>query len=144
MKSSLFAALVFFASVCCAQGAPASDAKEAEPLRKATLSSGVELTWLATGAGVYPAATSVVTVHYRGILTSGREFDNSYKRGQPVSFPVNKVVKCWGDALQALRVGDKAEVVCPSSMALGDRGVPGAIPPNAILKFEVELLSVQP
>lgn len=136
--SSLFAlAALTVSAFACAADAPADAPRK-------TLPSGVQMTWLKTGTGPSPAATSTVTVHYRGTLTNGTEFDSSYKRGQPISFPLNKVVACWTQALQAMKIGDKTEVVCPPSMAYGDRGVPGAIPPNAILKFEVELLAILP
>lgn len=127
-----------------AASASASAADAPVDANRKTLPSGVQMLWLKSGTGASPAATSAVTVHYRGTLTNGTEFDSSYKRGQPISFPLNRVVPCWTQALQAMRIGDKTEVVCPPSMAYGDRGVPGAIPPNAILKFEVELLAILP
>lgn len=100
------------------------------------------VTTLKPGTGLSPTASDTVTVHYRGTLSSGQEFDSSYKRGQPVSFPLNRVIPCWTQAMQTLKVGAKAKIKCPSSTAYGERGVPGVIPPNADLFFEVELLSI--
>jgi FKBP-type peptidyl-prolyl cis-trans isomerase len=83
-----------------------------------------------------------VKVHYRGTLTDGTEFDSSIKRGQPATFPLNGVIKCWTEGVQEMKVGGKSRLVCPSSAAYGDRGSPPAIPPGATLVFEVELLEI--
>ena len=79
-------------------------------------------------------------VHYRGTFPDGREFDSSYKRGQPAEFPLNRVIKCWTEGVQRMKVGGKAKLTCPPSIAYGERGAGGPIPPNATLQFEVELL----
>jgi FKBP-type peptidyl-prolyl cis-trans isomerase FkpA len=108
-----------------------------------TLPSGVALTWTAAGSGARPLATDTVQVHYRGTLLDGKEFDSSFKRGEPTSFPLNRVVPCWTQALQEMKVGDTADVTCPPATAYGERGVPGVIPANSTLKFQVQLLAVK-
>ncbi len=120
----------------------AQSADAAPPAEKA-LPSGVTLKWTAKGSGAAPAATDTVQVHYRGTLPDGKEFDSSFKRGEPASFPLNRVVPCWTQALQAMKVGDTADVTCPPATAYGERGIPGVIPPNSTLKFQVQLLAVQ-
>jgi FKBP-type peptidyl-prolyl cis-trans isomerase FkpA len=107
------------------------------------LPSGVALKWTAAGTGVKPQATDTVQVHYRGTLLDGKEFDSSYKRGEPASFPLNRVVPCWTQALQEMKVGDTADVTCPPATAYGERGIPGTIPANSTLKFQVQLLAVK-
>ena len=107
------------------------------------LPSGVALKWTAAGAGESPQATDTVQVHYRGTLPDGKEFDSSFKRGEPTSFPLNRVVPCWTQALQAMKVGDTADITCPPATAYGERGIPGTIPPNTVLKFQVQLLAVK-
>ncbi len=106
-----------------------------------TLPSGVTVTQIKEGTGASPAATDTVTVNYRGTLADGTEFDSSYKRGTPAAFPLNRVIPCWTQGLQKMKVGGKATLVCPAATAYGDRGV-GAIPPNSTLTFEVELLKI--
>jgi FKBP-type peptidyl-prolyl cis-trans isomerase FkpA len=106
-----------------------------------TLPSGVTVTQITAGTGAQPTAADTVTVNYRGTLTNGTEFDSSYKRGTPASFPLGRVVQCWTEGLQKMKVGEKAKLVCPAATAYGDRGV-GAIPPNSTLVFEVELLKI--
>ena len=81
-------------------------------------------------------------MHYRGTLVDGKEFDSSYKRGQPTSFPLQRVIPCWTEGVQTMKVGEKARLVCPSKLAYGSRGIPGTIPPDATLVFEVELLEI--
>lgn len=93
------------------------------------------------GTGKSPVATDTVKVNYRGTLTSGVEFDSSYKRNEPASFPLNRVIKCWTEGLQKMKVGGKAVLVCPAELAYGDQPPPG-IPPGSTLTFEVELLEV--
>lgn len=107
------------------------------------LPSGMALKWTASGSGAQPQATDMVQVHYRGTLTDGTEFDSSFKRGQPASFPLNRVVPCWTEALQQMKVGDTANLTCPPATAYGARGIPGVIPPNSTLNFQVQLLAVQ-
>ena len=93
------------------------------------------------GEGTSPAATDTVQVHYRGTLIDGKEFDSSYKRGQPIEFPLNRVIPCWTEGVQKMRPGGKAKLTCPPGIAYGERGAGGVIPPNATLQFEVELIS---
>ncbi len=94
------------------------------------------------GTGASPQATDVVRVHYKGTLIDGKEFDSSYKRGEPATFPLNGVIRCWTEGLQKMKVGGKAQLVCPSEIAYGDRGAPPDIPGGATLIFEVELLDI--
>lgn len=109
-----------------------------------TTSSGLVFRALKEGSGPSPQATDTVRVHYRGTFTDGREFDSSYKRGQPATFPLNRVIKCWTEGVQRIKVGGKAKLTCPSAIAYGERGTPGGpIPPGATLQFEVELLGIE-
>lgn len=96
------------------------------------------------GTGATPGPTDVVRVHYRGTLIDGKEFDSSYKRNEPATFPLNGVIRCWTEGLQRMKVGGKARLVCPSDIAYGDRGAPPDIPGGATLVFEVELLDAKP
>ncbi|MBX9714950.1 MAG: FKBP-type peptidyl-prolyl cis-trans isomerase, partial [Burkholderiaceae bacterium] len=80
--------------------------------------------------------------HYRGTLTDGKEFDSSYSRGQPATFPLKGVIPCWTEGLQRMKVGGKARLTCPPQIAYGSRGAGNVIPPNATLTFEVELISI--
>jgi len=104
--------------------------------------SGIEITTLKEGTGASPKAGDTVKVHYRGTLTDGKEFDSSYKRGQPATFPLNRVIPCWTEGVQSIKVGGKAKLLCPPNLAYGSRGVPGTIPPDSPLVFEVELLEI--
>ena len=90
-----------------------------------------------------PTASYTVSVHYEGSLSDGSIFDSSYKRGAPASFPLNGVIPCWTQGVAAMSVGDKAVLTCPADTAYGQRGVPGRIPPNSVLKFKVELLEIK-
>ncbi|MBX3602862.1 MAG: FKBP-type peptidyl-prolyl cis-trans isomerase [Rubrivivax sp.] len=105
--------------------------------------SGLVFRTLKAGNGPAPAATDTVRVHYRGSFTDGREFDSSYSRGQPASFPLNRVIRCWTEGLQRMQVGSRAKLTCPSAIAYGERGARDVIPPNAVLQFEVELLGIE-
>lgn len=109
---------------------------------KTTLPSGVVFESLAAGSGASPTATDTVKVNYRGTLADGKEFDSSYKRGQPLSFPLNRVIPCWTQAVQLMKPGGKARVTCPPQTAYGASGAGGVIPPNATLTFEIELISI--
>ena len=104
--------------------------------------SGIVITTLKEGTGASPKSTETVKVHYRGVLENGKEFDSSYGRGQPATFPLNRVIACWTEGVQAMKVGGKAKLLCPSNLAYGSRGVPGTIPPDSTLIFEVELLEI--
>jgi FKBP-type peptidyl-prolyl cis-trans isomerase FkpA len=103
--------------------------------------SGLIYRELRPGTGPSPAASDTVTVNYRGTLVDGTEFDSSYKRNEPASFPLSNVIRCWTEGVQKMKVGAKAELVCPSDIAYGDRGNQG-IPGGATLIFEIELLSI--
>jgi FKBP-type peptidyl-prolyl cis-trans isomerase FklB len=108
-----------------------------------TLASGLQYKILKEGTGAKPTAADSVVCQYRGTLINGTEFDSSYKRGQPATFPVGRVIKGWTEALQLMPVGSKWQLFIPPDLAYGDRGAGGAIGPNATLIFEVELLSIQ-
>jgi FKBP-type peptidyl-prolyl cis-trans isomerase len=110
---------------------------------KAT-ASGLQYKIVKEGAGKSPKATDTVLVHYRGTLLDGTEFDSSYKRNEPISFPLNRVIPGWTEGLQLLKEGGKAILYIPSKLAYGPSGTPGGpIGPNETLIFEVELLKVQ-
>jgi FKBP-type peptidyl-prolyl cis-trans isomerase FkpA len=122
-----------------------------DPLKKAAAEKGAVVTdsglvflSLRDGKGASPLATDTVKVHYRGTFTDGREFDSSYKRNEPTSFPLNRVIKCWTEGVQKIKVGGKARLTCPSAIAYGEKGAGnGEIPGGATLVFEVELLEVK-
>ncbi|MBC8118141.1 MAG: FKBP-type peptidyl-prolyl cis-trans isomerase [Burkholderiaceae bacterium] len=105
--------------------------------------SGMVYRSLTEGKGASPKATDIVQVHYKGTFPDGKEFDSSYKRGQPTEFPLNRVIKCWTEGVQRMKVGGKAKLTCPPSHAYGEKGAGGTIPPNATLQFEVELISIK-
>ena len=107
-----------------------------------TLASGVTIVHTTPGTGANPTAADTVKVHYRGTLADGKEFDSSYKRNEPAVFPLSKVVPCWTQGMQKIKVGGKARLTCPPATAYGDRGAGGVVPPNATLTFEVELLGI--
>ncbi|HLN00912.1 MAG TPA: FKBP-type peptidyl-prolyl cis-trans isomerase [Bryobacteraceae bacterium] len=104
--------------------------------------SGLVYRELQAGTGASPKATDQVKVHYRGTLVNGTEFDSSYKRNEPATFPLNQVIPCWTEGVQKMKVGGKSQLVCPSSIAYGDRGSPPEIPGGATLIFEIELLGI--
>jgi len=108
-----------------------------------TLASGLQYKILTAGTGPKPAATDTVVCNYRGTLIDGKEFDSSYKRGQPATFGVSQVIKGWTEALQLMPVGSKWQLFIPSSLAYGERGAGADIGPDSTLIFEVELLSIQ-
>jgi FKBP-type peptidyl-prolyl cis-trans isomerase FkpA len=112
----------------------------AEPKEEKT-ASGIGITMLKEGTGANPKMTDTVKVHYRGTLDNGQEFDSSYKRNQPATFPLTRVIPCWTEGVQKIKVGGKAKLVCPPNLAYGNQNVPG-IPPNSTLNFEVELLDI--
>ena len=108
-----------------------------------TTASGLQYTVLTEGTGSKPKTTDVVCVNYRGTLIGGTEFDSSYKRGQPATFPLNRVIPGWTEALQLMPVGSKYRLFIPSNLAYGERGSGKLIGPNSTLIFEVELLEIQ-
>ena len=103
--------------------------------------SGLIITEITPGTGESPGATDTVKVHYHGTLRDGTVFDSSVDRGEPATFPLNQVIRCWTEGLQLMKVGGKSRLVCPPDIAYGDQGRPG-IPGGATLIFEVELLSI--
>jgi len=104
--------------------------------------SGLIIKTLKPGTGASPKATDKVKVHYHGTLTDGTVFDSSVQRGEPVTFPLNGVIKCWTEGVQLMKVGEKSRLVCPADLAYGERGAPGRIKPGATLVFDVELLDI--
>lgn len=108
-----------------------------------TLPSGLQYKVITPGTGATPKATDTVTTHYRGTLIDGTEFDSSYKRGEPASFPVNGVIPGWTEALQLMQVGAKWQLFIPANLAYGSRGAGGRIGPNATLIFDIELLGIK-
>ena len=130
---------VLFALLASLAIAPAATAQT----KPVTTASGLVYESLKEGAGASPAATDTVKVHYRGMFLDGKEFDSSYKRGEPTEFPLNRVIACWTEGVQRMKPGGKAKLTCPPSIAYGERGAGGVIPPNATLTFEIELVSVR-
>lgn len=141
-NASLSHALVMIATLAFSAAHAQTEGATKEPGATVT-PSGLVYRSLKDGTGASPAATDAVKVHYRGTFLDGKEFDSSYKRGQPIEFPLNGVIKCWTEGVQKMKVGGKAKLTCPSSIAYGERGAGGGlIPPNATLQFEVELLDI--
>ena len=105
--------------------------------------SGMVYRALKEGTGASPTASDKVKVHYRGTLPDGKEFDSSYRRNEAIEFPLNRVIPCWTEGVQRMKVGGRAKLTCPPATAYGERGAGGVIPPNATLLFEVELLAIQ-
>jgi FKBP-type peptidyl-prolyl cis-trans isomerase FkpA len=108
-----------------------------------TLPSGVVVAHVKPGQGASPSADNTVRVHYRGTLPDGTEFDSSYKRNESISFPLRGVIPCWTQGVQKMKVGGKARLTCPADTAYGARGIPGVIPPNTVLTFDVELIAIE-
>jgi FKBP-type peptidyl-prolyl cis-trans isomerase FkpA len=119
---------------------PAALAAAAKEPGAVVTSSGLVYKSITEGTGASPKATDTVKVNYRGTFIGGKEFDAS--RGTPISFPLNRVIPCWTEGVQKLKVGGKARLTCPSAIAYGPRGAGGTIPPNTTLVFEVELLGI--
>lgn len=134
-----------FAIAAFATALSASAASPASTKTPQTLASGVVITTtvVAPADAKSPKATDVVKVHYKGTLKNGTEFDSSYKRGAPATFPLNRVIPCWTEAVQKMKVGEKATLFCPAKTAYGAQGAGALIAPNTDLNFEVELLGIQ-
>ena len=138
--ATLAAALAAVSPIWAQNTAVAEAAKEPGA---AVTSSGLVYRSLKDGTGPSPTAADTVKVHYRGIFPDGREFDSSYKRNEAIEFPLTGVIKCWTEGVQKMKVGGKAKLTCPPSIAYGERGAGSAVPPNATLVFEVELLGIK-
>lgn len=150
------ASLLLLSLGACVEGSPSTDAAaeyhapavnafEADFAREPGVKPirwGGWMKTLTPGNGATPGPDDKVTVHYRGTLTDGTEFDSSYKRGRPATFPLSGVIPCWTNAVTAMKTGEKARLVCPAASAYGERGSPPAVPGNATLVFEIELLSI--
>ena len=142
MRAALIAtAIIFSATSILAQTDAVLTAAAKEAGAQVT-KSGLVYQSFKEGAGASPASTDRVKVHYKGSFPDGKEFDSSYKRGQPTEFPLNGVIPCWTEGVQLMKTGGKAKLTCPSAIAYGQRGAGGVIPPNATLVFEVELLGI--
>ncbi len=123
---------------------PATSAPAAAAPAPVTTKSGLIYQSLKEGTGASPAATDTVKVHYKGTFPAdGKEFDSSYKRGEPTEFPLNRVIPCWTEGVQLMKPGGKAKLTCPPAIAYGANGAGSVIPPNATLDFEIELISVK-
>ncbi|MDE1948795.1 MAG: FKBP-type peptidyl-prolyl cis-trans isomerase [Burkholderiales bacterium] len=145
MLSRSFAclALAAFAATAQADTDPALARAAAEKGAVVT-PSGLVYRSLKDGNGASPKASDTVEVNYRGTFPDGREFDSSYSRHQSATFPLDRVIPCWTEGVQRMKVGGKASLACPASIAYGARGAGnGLIPPNATLLFEVELLAIR-
>ncbi|MDR7379800.1 FKBP-type peptidyl-prolyl cis-trans isomerase FkpA [Rhodoferax ferrireducens] len=131
------------ASLTTASWAQTTDAAAAAKEAGALVTpSGLVYRSLKDGTGASPTASDKVKVHYRGTFLDGKEFDSSYKRNEPIEFPLSGVIKCWTEGVQKMKVGGKAKLTCPPAIAYGERGAGGVIPANATLQFEVELLGI--
>lgn len=117
-------------------------AENAQNAGVVTTASGLQYFVFNEGTGVSPQATDTVTVHYKGTTIDGKEFDSSYSRGEPATFPLNRVIAGWTEGLQLMKEGGKYRFFIPSKLAYGERGAGSAIAPNAALIFDVELIKV--
>jgi FKBP-type peptidyl-prolyl cis-trans isomerase FkpA len=144
LNRHLFGAAIalLFTAAASAQAPSAAAAKAAKEPGAQVMPSGLVFRSLKEGSGPSPQASDKVRVHYRGTFPDGKEFDSSHARGQPAEFPLDRVIKCWTEGVQKLKVGGKARLTCPPAIAYGERGAGGTIPPNATLHFEVELLGI--
>jgi FKBP-type peptidyl-prolyl cis-trans isomerase FkpA len=134
MKSAV--ALFVSLSIVAAAAASSASAGTTEKLP-----SGVVVEHLVDGNGPKPTASNQVKVNYRGTLANGTEFDSSEKHGGAATFPLDRVIPCWTQGVQTMKVGGKAKLTCPAATAYGERGI-GPIPPNSDLTFEVELVAI--
>ncbi len=137
MKTWQHLALATVSGACFLTSAAAIAAGKPE-----TTASGLIYESIKDGTGAQATPNDSVQVHYRGTLTDGKEFDSSFKRGQPATFPLNRVIPCWTEGVAKMKEGGKAKLTCPPGIAYGSRGAGSAVPPNATLNFEVELIKV--
>lgn len=141
-RKSLLAVAALLCGTAFAQDATLNAAAK-EPGAEVT-ASGLVYRSLKEGSGNRPMQLDRVRVHYRGTFADGKEFDSSIG-GQPIDFPLSRVIKCWTEGVQKMRPGGKAKLTCPAKLAYGERGAgDGAIPPNATLLFEIELIAINP
>ena len=140
LSTAALSLLLLAASPAQAQNTVTTAAAQ-EPGAQVT-ASGMVYRSLKDGNGASPKAADTVRVHYRGTLPDGKEFDSSYKRNESIEFPLSRVIPCWTEGVQLMKVGGKAKLTCPPATAYGDRGAGGVIPPKATLLFEVELLAI--
>ena len=124
--------------IACSEGGGSGGGGPSE-----TTASGLEITHIVEGTGASPSAQDTVVVHYHGTFPDGKVFDSSVERGQPATFPLNRVIPCWTEGVQQIKTGGKANLVCPPAIAYGARGAPPRIPPNSTLHFEVELIEIR-
>ena len=140
MRSIFKATLVSLCAISAVSAMSVASAQSAP----VTTPSGLVYQSLKEGSGTSPTASDTVKVHYRGTFPdSGKEFDSSYKRGEPTEFPLNRVIPCWTEGVQRMKPGGKAKLTCPAAIAYGERGAGGVIPPNSTLNFEIELISAR-
>jgi FKBP-type peptidyl-prolyl cis-trans isomerase FkpA len=126
------------ALVACSQGEPGQGSAPATPA-----AGGLGIVHEREGTGRAPGPSDLVEVHYHGTFADGSVFDSSVERGEPAKFPLNRVIPCWTQGLQRMKVGGKARLTCPPELAYGASGAPPTIPPNSTLVFEVELLGIE-
>ncbi len=147
IRNPLFLSLALVLATPALCATPPADpvlAKAAAEAGAVVTDSGLVYRSLKDGSGASPIATDTVKVHYRGTFPGGKEFDSSYARNEPAEFPLNRVIKCWTEGVQRMKVGGKARLTCPAAIAYGERGAGGGeIPPNATLLFDVELLAIK-
>jgi len=143
MKRLIIAAIATTLAVPALAAANETIDKAAKEKGAVKTASGMVYRSIKDGSGKSPTAASVVEVNYRGTLPNGKEFDSSYKRKQSIKFPLSGVIPCWTEGVQKMKVGGKAQLVCPPELAYGARGAGRDVPPNATLIFEVELLDVK-
>ena len=141
-KQTRVAALTLALASTCSWAQNATTTAAAQEEGAVLSNTGLVYRALKEGSGASPKASDTVKVHYRGTLPDGKEFDSSYKRGEPIEFPLSRVIACWTEGVQRMKVGGKAKLTCPPQIAYGARGAGGVIPPNATLVFEVELLGI--
>ena len=140
---SIFSGLILSLLMAPAWGQNAITAASSQEPDAKLMPSGMVYRALKEGTGASPTASDKVKVHYRGTLPDGKEFDSSYRRNEAIEFPLNRVIPCWTEGVQLMKVGGRAKLTCPPATAYGERGAGGVIPPNATLLFEVELLAIQ-
>ena len=142
MRLPVLTTVLFLSLAGTAAAQPAAPTAPTKEAAAVTTASGLSYRSLREGTGPSPVASDTVKVHYRGTLLDGKVFDSSYERNEPAEFPLNRVIKCWTEGVQRMKVGGKARLTCPPAIAYGERGAGGVIGPNATLNFEIELLGI--